>query len=657
MKPRLLIINGHSAYFAYVPMGTFGLCDYLNQRNIPVQIVNPALYNGAQMAGLLDHHLKTFRPTHVGLTFHWQETAEGVLRAGEYVRSRMGDVKIVCGGFTAGYFGEGLLEKWHFVDYVIKGDPEMPLERLLRGADAPDIPNLIYRDGRAVKSSKLVYCIDDETISSLSFCTLHYLRDYELYVRTIETKLGFPVFVGRGCRFNCDYCGGGRQAFRRHSGRDRPVMRSIDSILADLRRLKEYTREIYLCYETDPEYIKDLFDALSEDETLMKVFRLNYGAWDLLDEEFLDLYEEVFITDREKPPLFEISPEVFNDAGRRKVKHDKAFSIRELRANLALIDDVLAGGVKVYLFFSRYHDTATTYAAMQEEIYGIFQLKHALFAEQLTNVKIYYDHLSTDVASHYWESYVDESRDLNTLMSWTNKLKRHQAYKFPVNNLLMYTPRTLSEEEIERCELLIRILKKLETYTYELFHVLFNRLDRLVIELIEKVIQEIRSGTAGNPFESLDITQLLHHLQMVIAQDASLLARIPFIEDLIALQVSKVESQHGRKGRRSADQTETIYLNPSYVSVHNHDYLHLSNFLKRLSKENPNDLKPEKTAFVFLEDEILSMPYATYRLTLKEFEKGICVKEYYTLMDKKKIFNPSYHEQLTDKLLKNDVLI
>ena len=120
--------------------------------------------------------------------------------------------------------------------------------------------------------------------------------------------------------------------------------------------------------------------------------------------------------------------------------------------------------------------------------------------------------------------------------------------------------------------------------------------------------REIHSGTAGNPFESLDITRLLRHLRTAIAQDPSLLAGIPFIEDLIALQVRKAESQHSRKGKRNTDQTEKVSLNPSYVSVHDHDYLHLSNFLKRLSKESPNDMKREKTAFVFLEDEILSMP-------------------------------------------------
>jgi hypothetical protein len=657
MEPRLLIINGYSAYFAYVPMGTFGLCDYLNQRNIPVRIVNPALYDRAQVAALLDDHLQTFRPTHVGLTFHWQETAEGVLWAGQHVRSKMSDVKIVCGGFTAGYFGEALLEKWAFADYVIKGDPEVPMERLLQGEDAPKIPNLIYRDNMGVRTSKLTYCIDDETISSLSFCTLPYLSDHGLYVRNIEEKLGFPLLIGRGCPFDCDYCGGGRQAFRLHSGRAKPVIRSIDSILADLRQLKGYTREIYICYETDRSHIKKLFEAISEDETLVKAFRLNYGAWDLLDEDFLDLYEDAFITDQERPPLLEISPEADDDPDREKKQGDKAFSIQKLKSNLSLIDEVLSGGVKVYLFFSRYHDTAKTYEAMKEEINGVFQLKHALLIEQLTKVKVYYDHLSTDVGSRYWESYVEKPRDLDALMFWTEKLNRGKQYRFPVNNLCAYIPNTMSDEEIERCELLVLIFKQLETYSYELFHVLFNRLDELVIGLIEKVIQEMCSSTADNLFESLDHIGLLNQMERAIVQDDSLLAKIPFMEDLIALQVRKAESQHMRKWRKEEDQTKTLSLNRSYVSVHDHDYLHLSNFIGRLNKESPDTLKPEKTAFVFLEDDILSMPYATYDLTLREFEKGISLEEYYALMDKKKIFSRSYHEQFTEKMLRNEVLV
>jgi hypothetical protein len=173
---------------------------------------------------------------------------------------------------------------------------------------------------------------------------------------------------------------------------------------------------------------------------------------------------------------------------------------------------------------------------------------------------------------------------------------------------------------------------------------------------MERVIQEMLSSTAENPFESLEHVRLLNQLEKAISHDASLLARIPFIEDLIALQIRKAES-HGSRQGTGADLTKRFSLNPSYVSVHDHDYLHLSNFLARLSKESPDTLIPEKTAFVFLEDDILSMPYATYDLTLKEFEKGISLEEYYALMDKKKIFSRSYHEQLTEKMLHSDVLV
>jgi hypothetical protein len=240
-------------------------------------------------------------------------------------------------------------------------------------------------------------------------------------------------------------------------------------------------------------------------------------------------------------------------------------------------------------------------------------------------------------------------------MAWTKRLKKGEQYRFPVNNFCAYIPNTLSDEEIERCELLVLIFKQLETYSHELFHVLFSRLGNGVIGLIETVIQEMRSNAPGNLFESPDHISLLNHVKRAITQDESLLSRIPFVEDLIALQIRKAESRHRRQGR-SADQTKTMSLNLSYVSVHDHDYLNLSNFLQRLTREDPDGLKPEKTAFVFLEDDILSMPYATYDITLKEFEKGISLGEYYALMDKKKVFSRSYHEQLTEKMLHSDVL-
>ena len=656
MRSRLLIINCPSAYFVHVPMGTFGLSDYLNRRKIPVRILNLALYEKSQMATVLNHYLEQFQPTHVGLIFHWQEIAEGVLWTGQHVRSRMDQVKIICGGFTAGYFGEALLEKCPFVDYVVKGDPERPLELLMKGAEPMEIPNLIYRDGSGVRANRASYWIDEEVISGISFSRLTYLFDHELYIKAVEEKLGFPLFIGRGCLFGCDYCGGSRESFKLHSARVKPVTRSIPAIIADLKRLKAFTQKVYICYEVDRDYIIALFEAMKGEKTLVKTFQLNYGAWQLFDTHFLASYKDLFILDEQDKALFEISPEVFDNSSRQRIKHQKAYSIQELKENLGLIRNHLGNGVKVYIFFSRYHDTTQTYHATKEEIFGIFRLKSDLLSEKLANVKVYYDHLSTDVGSRYWESYVEEPRDLDTLISWTKQLKSQEQHSFPVDNLCIYVPNTLSEEDVFRCELLIFILKSLEKYSYELFHVLFKSLDERVIGVVEEMIAEVYANRPGNPFKSVDHCELLNNLSQRIIKDQSLFSRIPFIEDLVGFQIKKSMC------RRSSRQTRIVYqarrprLNHAFISIHEHDYLDLPNFLERLEKVGPNNLKREKTVFIFLVDEIMSMPYETYRMTLRVFDTGISLESYYTLMNQRGIFDPSYHERFLAKMFESDVL-
>jgi len=70
MQTRLLIINCPSSYFIHVPMGTFGLCDYLGRRNISSKILNLALYDNNAIVRNLDSQLVQFRPSHIALIFH-----------------------------------------------------------------------------------------------------------------------------------------------------------------------------------------------------------------------------------------------------------------------------------------------------------------------------------------------------------------------------------------------------------------------------------------------------------------------------------------------------------------------------------------------------------------------------------------------------------
>ena len=657
MQARLLIINCPGANFLHIPMGTFGLCDYLNQRKIPAKILNLALYDERDMASLIDHHIEQFRPTHVGLILHWQETAEGGIWVAQHIKSKTNPAKIICGGFTAGYFGEALLKRYPSIDYVIKGDPERPMEFLLNGTKEQEIPNLIYKDGTDIQANEVSYFIDQETLSSISFSKLTYLFDHNVYIRAVEEKLWFPVFIGRGCIFSCDYCGGSRESFRLHSARAKPVSRSIAAIITDLKRLKEFTRKIYICYEIDQDYIKTLFKAMKEEKALIKTFRLNYGAWQLLDRQFLELYRELFIIDNQDKALFEISPEVYDDKSREVIKHHKTYSIEKLKGNLGLINDCLGTNIKINIFFSRYHGTAQTYAAIRDEILSIFRLKHDLFAKKYIGVNVCYDHLSTDVGSHYWESYVEKPRDPDTLISWERRLRDREQCSFPLDNLCVFIPKALSEQEIFRCELLVFMLKILERQSYELFHILFACLDELFIRALEEVITDQYSNRTENVFKSLDHCKLLLDLKKTVIRHESMLSRIPFIEDLTSLQIKKARHQHRPKQTGgSCDGTKRPRLNYAFISIHDHDYLDLPSFLERLQKEGPANLRHEKTVSVFLADEIMSMSYETYRMTIKVFERGLSLNQYYMLMRRKGIFDYSYHKKFLAKMFQNGVL-
>ena len=657
MKSKLLIVNCPSDYFEYVPMGTFGLCDYLNKKNIQTKILNLSLYKSSGIDSVLKHYLEYFNATHVGLILHWQETAEGVLWVSEYIKSLNKNIKIICGGFTAGYFSNDLLEKCPSIDYIIKGDPEKPVELLLKRETLSEIPNLIYRYNSKIISNKAKYLIDKGTISSLSFSGLTYLYDHEMYIESVENKFGFPVFIGRGCIFNCHYCGGSHGAFRLHSNRVGAVVRSIDSIIADLKVLKNFTRKIYICYENDIDYIKTLFEAIKKEKTLVKAFHLNYGAWQLFDSSFLELYKDTFSLDKSNRPVFEISPEVFNDQSREKIKHcNLKYSINELKENLNLISSYLDNNVKIDIFFSRYHETAVRYLDMKEEITDIFMLKHELFANNNFNAGVYFDHLSTDVASRYWENYIDQLTDFDTLISSTRKLKAQEQSSFTSNNLCFYIPKSLSENDVFHCELLILILGTLEKYFHDLFHILFKCLGKTTINLIEEMITEKYSKKTGNIFKSLENCELLNDIKIKILQNNSLHSRVPFIKDLTSLQIRKAICMRKPQLVTSQHQTKRPTLDRKFISINKHDYLNLPDFLKRMDKEDASKLKVQRTVFIFLEDDILSMPYETYSTTIKAFEDSISVDEYYELMEKKKIFNTSYHKDLIAKLFKSNVL-
>ncbi len=470
MEPRLLIINCASPYFFYIPMGSFGLCDFLDQRGIAARIFSPSLYQDNQASDQLHQVLDTFQPTHVGFVLHWQETAHGLLTALADVKSWDPEVVTLCGGFTASYFAEDLLRTVDDLDYVVVGDPEEPVRQLLEKTAPATIANLIWREGGMIMRSATSWLADGPLLASLSFAGLEYLIDADRYVEKIDAKLGFPLFLGRGCVFDCRYCGGSRHAFKRHSQRSQPVTRTVAAVVADLHRLKGKTTVLYICYENDPAWIKSLFRAIAADSQLRGHFTLHYGAWHLPDQQFLDLYKQAF-TCSQPTPVFEFSPEVCADTDRVWIKGNATYTLAELEENIIAIGQTLGNKVRIEVFFSRYHPQ-TTIQSLQREIRQIVLLKHRLFLCQNPPVRVCFDHLSTDVGSRYWENYINDHQRFATLLRRKEQIDAGAGYTFPVDNLCLYIPEQLPVPFLVRMEALFVLLEHLEQHCHEFFHLL-----------------------------------------------------------------------------------------------------------------------------------------------------------------------------------------
>ena len=629
MEPRLLVINCASPYFFYIPMGSFGLCDYLEQKGIAARIFSPSLYREDEASGRLIQTLDSFRPTHVGFVLHWQDTAHGLLTILAAVKAWHPGVVTLCGGFTASYFAEDLLRTVDDLDYVVTGDPEEPVRLLLEKTPPAAIANLIRREGGMILRSETCWLADRALLDTVSFAGLNYLIDADRYVEKIEAKLGFPVFLGRGCVFDCRYCGGSRSAFQRHSHRHAPVTRSVAAILADLHLLKSQTAILYICYENDPAYIQTLFRAIGADDDLRGHFTLHYGAWHLPDQEFLELYRSAFNCSR-LAPVFEFSPEVCADADRVQIKGNATYSLAQLEDSIADIGRTLADQVRVEVFFSRYHPPETM-TSLRQEVCDIVQLKHRLFLRQTPSVRVCFDHLSTDVGSRYWENHIDQPRNFATLLRLKQQVDEGTGHPFPVDNLCLYIPEHLPAPFLLQMEALLVVLEYLEQHCHEFFHLLCAGVGDQWVWDLEAVLDSLVGAEPGSFFSSLPIHALLDGLVAQWGPDTTVQNAVPFLVDLIRFTRNKINigSQVMGSDEQILDfDTYQVVLNKAQVSIHEQDYLDPLPLIHRLQQHRGKPLPYERTVCLFLSGGILAMSHAGYRNTLRHFEQPCTLAVY-----------------------------
>jgi len=159
------------------------------------------------------------------------------------IKRRSPETMVCLGGPAASPIGRSILERFPFIDFVVRGEGEITFSELIRSLDHErqfgGVRGLIWRDGdQAVENP------ERELVPDLDALPVPFFPGYEM-----EQDAALYLDVGRGCPFNCSFCATAPFWKRRYR------MKSIGRITQEMtlvrnlygRRHVNFSHDIFTC--------------------------------------------------------------------------------------------------------------------------------------------------------------------------------------------------------------------------------------------------------------------------------------------------------------------------------------------------------------------------------------------------------------------------
>jgi len=239
--------------FEMYPVGFATLSNYLEKRHHSVRILNLAVKMLRDKKFDPESCLRKFTPVLFGLDLHWLPHIQGVIEVAKLLKRVHPRIPIVLGGLSASYFHREILENYHEIDFVIRGDcAEEPLAELLKalkgGGSVSDVPNLSYRQADAIVDG--VITVVPASLDPYPLNYPHMIRQVHRY-RDLTSYFPFKkwffypitaVLTCKGCRHSCVTCGGSASAMKRVVGRDQVAYKDPEILAKEVASIIRYIR-------------------------------------------------------------------------------------------------------------------------------------------------------------------------------------------------------------------------------------------------------------------------------------------------------------------------------------------------------------------------------------------------------------------------------
>jgi radical SAM superfamily enzyme YgiQ (UPF0313 family) len=162
---------------------------------------------------------------------------------------------------SGSYYAQDVIKDEN-VDYVVRGDGELPFLKICQNEKLEDIPNLVYKKDNQIFENPWSY-VQNETNSSDIY--LSHLDD--ILISKVSPFLSFFfVYLYKGCLVNLLYCAGSKDGLQKTFNRPKLFWRGIEQVRNDIIQVKEYTSTFMFDFEDDNEslleYCHKIWDGI-----------------------------------------------------------------------------------------------------------------------------------------------------------------------------------------------------------------------------------------------------------------------------------------------------------------------------------------------------------------------------------------------------------
>lgn len=357
---------GNNLWILNMPLGLTALCDYLIKHRVSAKILHLSIEKLLDRRFNLNKYIKENNVKLVAMDLHWHQQSYSVIETAKHIKKTNKNCKILLGGFTASFFAYETMQMFKEIDFIIKGDAEIPLLELSRAvinyldeSAINKIPNLVWRHNKSIIENPQSYAADSVMMDQLSFSNIGTINNADIYCHirdlgsrikeiSIEDLLKSKSFVfynpGRGCAVNCSFCGGSFSAQELINKRKVPIFKSAESVLKDLAELKKHDiNNIYMSFDPYPQgdYYINLFKQI---KSANLGYNLIFECWALPPKEFIDAFSETF----GKDSYLVLSPDAGSERIRRLNK-GYYYSNAEL---LSVLDYLFNKKINAMIYFS-----------------------------------------------------------------------------------------------------------------------------------------------------------------------------------------------------------------------------------------------------------------------------------------------------------------